>query len=250
MEKKYHYVYVIINKINGKFYIGIHSTNDLNDGYMGSGYSLRKAFAKYNKKMFEKQIIIFLPSREHILDYERILVNENMIANVNCYNTVVGGGAPKSNFRHADEFKKIISDKLKGRKFSDSHRLNLSKSARRYRTEEEKEHLRQVNLGKKHSQETINKMIASRIGRPCKEETKKKIGDAQRGELNHRFGKCMTSDEKEFRRKRCKTRIRCCIDGIEYDSIKYAAKCLGVHANTVRKRIDSDLDIWKTWVYL
>jgi G:T-mismatch repair DNA endonuclease (very short patch repair protein) len=47
-------------------------------------------------------------------------------------------------------------------------------------------------LGKKRSEETIAKIKEARakqINQPCSEETKKKIGDAQRGEKNHRFGK-------------------------------------------------------------
>lgn len=33
---EYNYFYKITNKINGMFYYGVHSTNDLNDHYMGS----------------------------------------------------------------------------------------------------------------------------------------------------------------------------------------------------------------------
>lgn len=33
--KKYNYIYKITNHINGKIYIGKHSTDNLNDEYMG-----------------------------------------------------------------------------------------------------------------------------------------------------------------------------------------------------------------------
>lgn len=45
-EKQYHFIYKTINIINNKYYIGMHSTDDLNDGYVGSGkrlwYSINK----------------------------------------------------------------------------------------------------------------------------------------------------------------------------------------------------------------
>jgi len=41
--KKYNYIYLITNTINGKIYIGKHSTDDLKDDYMGSGKILYKA---------------------------------------------------------------------------------------------------------------------------------------------------------------------------------------------------------------
>lgn len=39
-EKKYNYIYVIINLVNNKIYYGIYLIDDLNDGYMGLGILL------------------------------------------------------------------------------------------------------------------------------------------------------------------------------------------------------------------
>ena len=33
MNKKYHYFYKIVNEITKEFYYGIHSTDNINDGY-------------------------------------------------------------------------------------------------------------------------------------------------------------------------------------------------------------------------
>ena len=57
MDHKYHYCYKITNKINGKYYIGVHSTNNLSDGYMGSSRSLNEDIAKTSKNNFELLIL-------------------------------------------------------------------------------------------------------------------------------------------------------------------------------------------------
>ena len=49
-KKKYYLIYQVTNNVNGKIYIGIHETNDLEDDYMGSGKILNKAKEKYKDK--------------------------------------------------------------------------------------------------------------------------------------------------------------------------------------------------------
>jgi hypothetical protein len=42
-----HIIYKITNMVNGKYYVGRHSTTDINDGYMGSGIWIKNAIRKY-----------------------------------------------------------------------------------------------------------------------------------------------------------------------------------------------------------
>jgi len=44
--KEYNYIYIITNTLNGKIYIGQHSSNKLNDNYFGSGLHIKRAIKK------------------------------------------------------------------------------------------------------------------------------------------------------------------------------------------------------------
>lgn len=96
MKRKYNYFYKITNLINNHFYYGIHSTDNLNDGYMGSGHRLHRAYKKYGANNFIKEIIKYFQTREEALNYEEEIVNEQLIQNNNCYNEVIGGGGIKT----------------------------------------------------------------------------------------------------------------------------------------------------------
>lgn len=91
MVKKYNYFYKITNLINGHFYYGIHSTDNIDDGYMGSGHRLHRAFNKYGSNNFIKEILKYFDTREEALDYEEYIVNETLVKDNNCYNEILGG---------------------------------------------------------------------------------------------------------------------------------------------------------------
>ena len=88
---KYHYFYRITNLINGKYYYGVHSTNNLNDNYMGSGVRLKMAYKKYGIENFEKKIIKYFNTRQECLNYEASVVNEYLVSDEDCYNIALGG---------------------------------------------------------------------------------------------------------------------------------------------------------------
>ena len=91
MEHKYHYFYKITNLLNNHFYYGIHSTDNLNDGYFGSGQRLKMAIKLYGRENFKKEILKFFDSREKLSEYEALIVNENCVADRECYNMAIGG---------------------------------------------------------------------------------------------------------------------------------------------------------------
>lgn len=61
-----YYIYCITNVINHRTYIGQHKTKNINDGYMGSGILLHKAFEKYGLENFTKSILAITGTKENI----------------------------------------------------------------------------------------------------------------------------------------------------------------------------------------
>ena len=84
-------IYKITNKVNGKIYIGVHKTSDLNDGYMGSGKILKAAIEKYGIEYFTKEILQQFNSVEEMFEAESQIVNEEFVKALDNYNIKLGG---------------------------------------------------------------------------------------------------------------------------------------------------------------
>lgn len=68
-----YYIYKITNKINARYYIGVHY-GELDDSYMGSGKALRRAINRYGIENFEKQVLESFHSKEDAYNREKDLV--------------------------------------------------------------------------------------------------------------------------------------------------------------------------------
>lgn len=88
---EYHFIYKTICKITNNYYIGMHSTNNLNDGYLGSGKKLWASIYKYGKNNHELKILEFCTDRNALAKREKEIVNENLISDKNCMNMTIGG---------------------------------------------------------------------------------------------------------------------------------------------------------------
>ncbi len=87
----FHIVYKTTNSINGKYYIGVHSTQNLDDGYLGSGYLLKKAIAKYGRDAFTRSVLFHAFSKQDAFKVEREIVTEEFTLSKETYNLAVGG---------------------------------------------------------------------------------------------------------------------------------------------------------------
>jgi len=90
-EKKYHFIYKTTCLVTGRYYIGMHSTSNLDDGYMGSGKRIRRSLNKYGEENHQKEILEFCNSRKELKSREEEIVNLNEIAKKDCMNLIVGG---------------------------------------------------------------------------------------------------------------------------------------------------------------
>jgi len=87
----YHIIYKTTNTINKKWYIGYHSTTNINDEYLGSGKLIISAIKKYGKESFIKEILYIFPTKEEALLKEKELVNEDIVNDRSTYNSKIGG---------------------------------------------------------------------------------------------------------------------------------------------------------------
>lgn len=106
---KFYYFYKITNQINGKFYFGVHSTDNLEDGYMGSGVALKRAYSKHGIENFTKEILTFFANADEMYAFEEQQVNDGLVADPNCYNMVIGGRGHKVTSQMSELAKKVNS---------------------------------------------------------------------------------------------------------------------------------------------
>lgn len=109
----FHTVYEIkISTPSGvKFYYGKHSTDDINDSYMGSGNYVRAVKRKISKSIeeykLEKTILKVFDSEAESFDYEKKLISEK-ISDSSCVNMAIGGlGGQKGVKRSSETIKRM-----------------------------------------------------------------------------------------------------------------------------------------------
>lgn len=141
-------IYKITNLVNNKVYIGAHKTQDLNDGYFGSGIGLKRALRKHGKENFKKEILELLPTEKQMYEREKELVFLGEVS----YNMTRGG---KGGFSHID----AVGDNNPMRK-SEETRSKVSKALKAIRNDpSRKQELDNI------SRANLEKAIASNKGR-------------------------------------------------------------------------------------
>lgn len=183
-----HYtVYRITNLINGKTYIGKHQTEELDDGYMGSGKLINRAITKHGVENFSKEILHVFDTEEEMNSKEKELVTESVCQDDSTYNLCVGG---QGGFSYINREVWTTEKRSKhGQKYGHIARQNLLNNQDKIqkRTKARDDVLAKMNeywRNNKHSEETKQKMSASKKGKNT-------------GSKNGNYGKFWITNGKE-----------------------------------------------------
>lgn len=160
--KKYNYVYKITNLVNGKIYIGKHSTDNLDDNYMGSGVILHQAYKKYGLGCFTKEVIDYYNNEEELNRGEIYWIAKYNSTDQNIGYNLTYGGDGHLGCKHSQETKIKISEAKKGKCGGENHPM----------------------YGKHFSYETRRKMSEAAKGKRC-------------GDKNGMYGKCLSEVSKQ-----------------------------------------------------
>lgn len=182
----YHFVYKTTH-ISGKYYIGRHSTENVNDGYLGSGRWVKSI---KDKSKLSREILSYYNNTEELIENETILIEQN-IENPLCMNWNDRGVGWSSKYNPSklnpqrfagdknpmkrEEIRKKVSESLKQSYVTGKI---IPSFLGRNHTEEANEKNRQAHLGKKLSPETIEKIRQKNIGKKQTEYQKQKAKEA------------------------------------------------------------------------
>lgn len=170
-----YYLYKITNLINNKFYIGVHKTKNINDGYMGSGKVLRQAIEKYGIENFEKEILEFFDNYHSMMKREKEIVTEEFLCRKDVYNLRKGGDGgfdyvnknklnnkPEIIEKRRNKLKEIWMTKKWHGENNPFYNKNHTNKTKKLLSEKRKEFFENGGehpkgmLGKKHKEETKN----------------------------------------------------------------------------------------------
>ena len=223
------YIYMLIDKRNGKKYVGKHNGNKKD--YWSSGIVPNRIVKKYGKDIFERVVLEENLDNNDMLNEREKYYIDKYDSFKNGYNSTIGGdGGGHWIHNKTDEEKKELfekkSKKLKGRVFSDETRRKMSESGKKKVITDE--HKKNIGQG-----------VKKRGGIPHTEETKKKLSKLKKGVKNPKHSEYMVKNNPNH--------IKISVEGVIFDSIVGAAKVLNISKHLVKYRLNSKTEKFKNW---
>lgn len=168
----------------------MHSTDKMDDGYVGSGKRLWFSINYHGKENHSKEILEYYDTRDELKKREAEIVNEQLLTEELCMNLTTGGGGgngfwseehkqafitsdgPK-NFVNRMKVDKVFGDKIKSTLLDNVKKAHINGNVKYDNFK-----------GKKHSDETKKKMSESSKGTGT-------------GKANSQYGSCWITNGTE-----------------------------------------------------
>ncbi len=158
----YHIVYLTINNVNKKMYVGKQSTLNPNDAYLGSGLKLKRAIKKHGKDSFKKIILHYCLTEKDAFELESSIVDTTFLNRNDVYNMSLGGlGGNKNTMKSKEEIK--------------TSRKKAIETMKNKSIEEQLKYREKLSIASKNTMHLRPKLTSSRKGRPCSEQHKEKL---------------------------------------------------------------------------
>ena len=191
-------IYKIVNKINGKIYIG-QTKNKVSDriaSHITNNWPIGQALRKYGLQSFVITIIDYADTKEALNEKEIYWIKTLDCKIPKGYN-VADGGSGASGYSHTEEHKKLLSERFKNNNPTKDPKV--------------REKIRIRNTGKKATKETKQKMSVASKGKPKSIDHAQRISDALKGHevseeakqklRDYRFGKTNSKESNQKRRE-------------------------------------------------
>jgi group I intron endonuclease len=228
-SRSFGFIYITVNLIDGKKYIGQKKFYSGWRTYLGSGKYLKNAIKKYGRENFAREIIAIAYSAEELNELERHYIELYNCVNCDDFYNIADGG--KSGNPYAGKTDEEIAEI--GKKKSEAGRgKHLGKNPFANKTPDEI-----AEIGRKRS-EAISREKHYMWGKKHTNETRKKLSKAKSGKNNPNYGKlgednlnskpviCISTNEvfgsaREAERKygiQHSNICKCCMGGKKYKS--------------------------------
>ena len=214
----YGYIYKTTNLFNGKIYIGRHKSKKFDPKYFGSGYRILNIIHKYGTNLLTCELLQECYSEEELNEMERFWISKYHSMDRTIGYNLMDGGYKTTGIHHSDTTKEKISKSKMGHSpnrvyhVTEETKKKIKDSIKNYYlthdnpkkgthlSEETKEKLRQINLGKKYSEEVRAKhrRPAWNKGIPMSEESKKHLSEINTGKKQNLSEEVLERKRKQF----------------------------------------------------
>lgn len=193
-QKHHHYIYRTTCLVTGKFYVGMHSTDNIDDGYLGSGKILRYSINKHGAENHRRDIVEMCSSRDVLKQREKEIVNETLLADPLNMNLKYGG---EGGFEHIHASRANLNSP-KFQQYRNSGALAQNgRNALRTRVTSQSECSRRAWKNKRDNMHAASKVGLAAMQTPRAREKRKQTMLERahaKGERNSQFGTCWVTN--------------------------------------------------------